>query len=305
MLAMCCGLGLYYLWTLKLGARAAVGPKTDVRNVLFVAYELLGFSGLGPGRIALRASGLELFFPHLPLLVMHAALVATVFTLGAVQLAGFVARRTPQYWVMTVGLATGFVFAVGVVSDFRVLGRHFAPLLPLVCLLFGMGLWRLTTGGGWRRWMAGLFVASSLTSAIELRFAERHAKDAYREAAALARAALARGETVWWSAGVRGAQVYGVPLNEKDAERGKAWLIKNPVSGFEVELVPPDWVFASKPDLYDVSGALGQYLQRAGLQREQVLPAFTVWHRRKRRVEGVYTRRLPLMNSPRSSRIAW
>lgn len=279
MLLVCLGLGLYYIWTLKFGARGTTAGKTDVRNILFVLYELFGFSGLGPGRVELRSGDLSVFRAHLPLLVPFAALVALVFGMGWRRVVDSVSRKTLLCWLLMVGGAMMFLFAVGFRAQFRVLGRHFAPVLPLVCLVLGGGVLALIERRRWWRWSAVLFLALSVVSAVEVRLANRHAKDAYREAVALGRAALARGETVWWNAELRGAEVYHLPLARNGAEPGKAWMVVNPNKGFADGLAQPDWILASKPDLYDGTGAVAEFTSGSGYRKEMALPAFIIWRK--------------------------
>jgi len=277
MLLICLGLGLYYLWTLKHGARGTSAGKTDLRNILFVFYELFGFSGLGPGRLELRSGGLSAVPAHLPLLVPYAVLVLLVLVMGWRRMVASVSRKTLLSWALIVGGATLFLFAVGFRSQFRVLGRHFTPLLPLVCLILGFGVSTLIERRGWRRCVAILFLALSIVSAAGGRLASRHAKDAYREAAAVANAALARGESVWWNAEPRGAEVYHLPVSGNAAEPGTAWLVINPNKGFATALSPPDWLVASKPDLYDAG--IAEFTSRSGYRKELVLPAFVIWRK--------------------------
>ena len=281
MLLVCLGLGIYYLWTLQHGARGTSAGKTDLRNILFVSYELFGFGGLGPGRLDLRAGGPGVFYAHLPWLVPYAALVLLASVTGWRRWTGSVRARTLLSWGLIVGGATVFLFAVGFRSQFRVLGRHFTPLLPLVCLLLGGGVSALIERRGWRRAAAILMLVLSIVSALELRLAGRHEKDAYRQAAALARAALGRGESVWWSAEPRGAEVYQLLISTHATETARAWLVINPARGFADSLPPPDWLVVSKPDLYDTSGAISDYAARAGYRKELSLPAFVIWRKQR------------------------
>ena len=85
MCVLACGalglLAIYYMWTLKVGARvrSAVGA-TDARNVMFLLYELLGFSGLGPGRLEIRDSGMRALYPFAFLLFAYALAIIQLFS---------------------------------------------------------------------------------------------------------------------------------------------------------------------------------------------------------------------------------
>ena len=88
----------YYLWTLSLGARASASATTTWGSVCFVGYELLGFAGLGPGRLELRTAYLAVLRPYLPWLALYG--VAIAILLGAALL---------QYLTATVLLTTAVV----------------------------------------------------------------------------------------------------------------------------------------------------------------------------------------------------
>jgi uncharacterized membrane protein len=271
-------LGLYYLWTLSVGARATKVGITDAKNLFFVLYELFGYSGLGPGRLSIRTGGLEAFRPWLPGLAIYGGILLVVLAAGCRSIAVFTSRRTLLCWTLAFALMLGFILAVGVAVRFRVLGRHCAPLLPLVLFVLGSGIAALLKRRDWAgRLVVAAFVGLSLVSCLSLRFSERHAKDDYRGAAAMGREALAHGETVWWNAEKDGAILYHLPLTEQPAEPGRAVFLMNPEKGFERGLPKPDLVLTSKPDLYDSNGALADYLARAGFRRTTTLTAFAAW----------------------------
>jgi hypothetical protein len=127
------------------------------------------------------------------------------------------------------------------------------------------------------RLVVAAFVGLSLVSCLSLRFSERHAKDDYRGAAAMGRAALARGETVWWNAQKEGAILYHLPLTEQPVNPGMAVFLMNPEKSFERDLPKPDLVLTSKADLFDSNGALADYLAQAGFRRTTTLTAFAAW----------------------------
>jgi hypothetical protein len=271
-------LGLYYLWTLSLGARATTVGITDAKNLFFILYELFGFSGLGPGRLSIRTGGLGAFRPWLPGLAIYGGMLLVVLAAGCRSIAASTSRRTRLCWILAFALVLGFILAVGVAVRFRVLGRHCAPLLPLVLFVLGSGIAALLK----RRDLAGrlavtAFLGLSLISCLSLRFGERHAKDDYRGAAAIGREALSYGQTVWWNAEKYGAIIYHLPLTEQPAEPGRAFFLTNPEKGFERGLPKPDLVLTSKADVFDSNGALADYLARAGFNRTTTLTAFTAW----------------------------
>jgi hypothetical protein len=278
------GIGVYYTWTVLIGSRATTVGTTNLAIFFFIPYELLGFSGLGPGRLEIRGGGLSVFKPWLPLLAIHAVLLAMVFAIGVRQLWILTTRRTRISWGLALAAVAGFILAVGIAVRFRVLGRHCATLLPIFVLPIGFGLAALfERGAAWRRWVAAGYLVLSLLSCLSLRFASRHAKDDYRSAASMARDALARGEVVWWSAYNQGAGAYSLPLDEeamkgtKAPDLRRAMFVQNPRAGFEAALPRPDLVLASKPDVYDCNGSLSEFLRKSGYQVVSNMVAFTAW----------------------------
>src|SRR5439155_8959477 len=138
-------LGAYYLWTIKIGARATVFGTTNIQNVFFILYELFGFSGLGPGRLAIRTEGLGAFGSFLPLLVAHGLLVTVVVGAGTQRLWGTHDRTALLKVALNFLGAAVFLLMVGYRAGFRVLGRHFAPVLSICVLVSGLGcaaLWQ-------------------------------------------------------------------------------------------------------------------------------------------------------------------
>jgi len=80
--ALLLAVGLYYLWTLSLGARATIIAPTDLKSVLFTFYELFGLLGLGPSRLAIRTGDVAVFKPYLPGLLAYGLLLAALLGLG-------------------------------------------------------------------------------------------------------------------------------------------------------------------------------------------------------------------------------
>jgi hypothetical protein len=269
-------LGLYYLWTLTLGARAT-GGNMDLKTAMFIPYELLGFSGLGPGRISLRENGPAVLREWVPLIGFYAIVQMFVLWAGWRYISSMTSVRTRLCWCLAFGSVALFIFLMCVAVKFRVLGRHAMPLLPLVLFVVGAGiagLLKLRNLPG--RILMVVFVALSLASALSLRFAPRHAKDDYRRAAALGRAALARGEVVWWNAARDGALIYHVAVADKPGS-GAALYMMNPPSAVVRELPKPNLILASKPDIYDQEGILKQYIAHEGFMVLATFPAFTAW----------------------------
>jgi hypothetical protein len=271
-------IGVYYLWTLSVGIRTQMVGTTDVRNLPFVAYELLGFSGLGPSRLVIRTQNINAFRPWLSWLAVYGTLAAYVSARGLYRIKTSIGYLTILAWGFSFGVVCIFIVGFAMAVKFRVLGRHFAPVYPLVLFVLATGgtavLEKYSATG--RIILTG-FVALSLVSALSLRFNSRHAKDDYRGAALLGSEALQKGEVVWWNADPDGASVYNLTLAKRDTLGHGAHFIMNPRKGFELNLPKPDLVLASKPDVYDQNGIVQEYLSRGGYRPVANLPAFTAW----------------------------
>jgi hypothetical protein len=278
-IALLAVLSFYYLWTLKAGARASDVASTDWKNVAFIGYELLGFAGLGPGRLEIRDGGLQVFKAYAPELAAFAMLVLTLICFAIRDLQQDYPRKKILGLAMIVLAPAIFILMAGFILHFRVLGRHFAPLLAAVDFLLGLGV-----SAAWRRTAAGKilvvgFFTLCLASGLSLRFAMRHAKDDYRSAAGLARIALAGGKTVWWSADANAAAYYQLPLAINSTESGRAFLMINPSVEFLATNVPADVIIVSRPDIYDPHGTLAIFLARNDFKKNAILPAFVVWEK--------------------------
>lgn len=268
-------LGLYYLWTVFAGAGGTKVAVTDARNLVFSAYELLGFAGLGPGRMDLRAAGAAAFAPHVIALASYGVLVGAVTLAGTIHLARNVAPRTLAACAIALAAATALILFAGYLMHWRVVGRHLAPALAAVLAVQAAGVTRL-----WPRPVGKLlvlgFLAMALASAASIRFAPRHAKDDYRSAAAVARSALTEGERVWWSADALGALVYDTPLGQGCAG---ALYVFEPQPGFASALQAPTLVVTSKPDIYDPGGVLAAFLSDQHFRVTETFQAFQIWRR--------------------------
>ena len=205
-------LAVYYPWTLKYAIAVTPG-ETGVRNILFAGYELLGFTGLGPGRAQIRDDGLAAFRSFWPLLVLQGLTTVAVLWAGILKMFQTLPRRVWLGVAFAFGLAAFFLLAAGALKHDRVLGRHFAPLAPILIFLLAAGCREFWRRGNFHRAVVGLFLALALASDFSVRFAERHARDDYRAAAALARDSLAQGRHVWWCADITAGRFYGVPVS--------------------------------------------------------------------------------------------
>ncbi len=272
----------YYLWTLKIGARASAVGTTDARNLAFIGYELLGFGGLGPGRLQIRDQGLAVFRPFVVPLAVYVVLVGAMICLGIGRGWRNLSGRVRVGAVIALVIPVVVIIGAGAGLHFRVLARHFTPLLPVILAVLSAGV-----AAGWTGWrrapklLAAGFLVLCLASALSFRLAARHLKDDYRDAARLAVAALKNGRVVWWNAGREGAVYYGVPLGDAPGNAGQALWLANPASELVSGLPAPDVVIASKPDVYDSQNAVVRRLQQGPYRPATALPAFVVWERNR------------------------
>lgn len=272
----------YYFFSLKQGHRAVLG-STSVGNALFVAYELAGFSGFGPGRLDIRTGGVAVFRPFLVPLLLYAALLGFVLFAGCQRVIQKTSKRIWLPVTATLGAAAFALFLIGVVLHFRVLGRHFTPLAPCLLLLVAFGLRQLAERGGWRRILVVAFLLLSLASALSVRFCERHAKDDYRTAAALANAANHQGKLVWWCADGGSGLFYGVPLAlAKPGSTilpGQIWWVTDAPETWMTNTAPPDLLILSKPEIHDYTGRTRAFLEQHHYRLSQTFQAFTIWQK--------------------------
>ena len=273
-------LGFYYLWTLHTGDRGTDVATTDWKNLAFIGYELGGFAGLGPGRLEIRSGDVHVFKAHAFGLIIYGILVTSLAGLAILELRQRLGVKKLAAMIIAAALPAGLLLAASAVSHFRILGRHYSALLPVVVFLLGLGV-----ASAWRRSAMGrvfvlLFFTFYLGSAVELRLAARHEKDNYRAAAIVARAALAAGKSVWWNADPNAAIYYRVPLAKTGpAENGSAlWVIHSTAESLAGGQ-PPNMIVASRRDVYDERGALTDYLAREHFHTATNFMAFTIWER--------------------------
>ena len=271
-------LGLFYVWTLSVGARASAAGATNWKTVAFVFYEQLGLTGLGPGRVELRQTGIQTLRPYIIQLTVYFVLIAIVVAGGVRQ----ALRQRPAKQVCALvpilALPALLLFGVGFAVHFRVLGRHLTPLMPIWFSLLGLGLATLWGRAGWTgKAICAAYMVLSLCSCLSIRLAVRHERDDYRDAAQYAKLALRQNQVVWWNADLEGAWYYKVPLASNGEAKNVARLVNNPPDETLAGLPPPQVIVASKPDLYDDSGALARYIAGHGFHLVASFPAFHIW----------------------------
>jgi hypothetical protein len=272
-------LAAYYTWTMTLHAKPTAVGTTTMQTVVFVFYELLGAAGLGPGRNDLRATGASALKPFAAPILLYAGVVGWVIWCGAKE----VARRFETKRVLLVAALVLIPFlalcAIGIATRFRVLGRHATPVLPFLWVVLAFGISRIVQAKARTALIvAGMFCCLSLVSSLSIRFAARHEKDNYRDAAAFARRDALAGGTVWWSADRFGADYYN--LSQSDPTLGRRVNLVLNTSAEDLKRLPePGTVVISKPDIYDPGGAVAEYLAAREYDVAARFSGFVIWEK--------------------------
>lgn len=275
-------LATFYLLALQRGSAGARLWTVGVSNLAFSIYELLGFQGLGPGRNQLREAALSgglttVVQPYLLPLLMLSVVIGLLLLLGRPWRQNSPFRSSWSISVTTAASTGILLLIMAVGARFPFWGRHLSPLLGFIAI--ATVAWISSVNSD--RWRKGLLAALGclwLAGALQVRFAERFAKDDYREAATLARHYAGLGQTVWWAADDSAGRYYGMHFDTKDSTgSSKIW---HTVSGFPEDLAKlpkPHVMLLSKPDIYDPSGNLRSHLHGEGFVAIKTLPSFTLW----------------------------
>jgi len=270
-------LAAYYLWTVSLGARASGIATTHLSNLFFVVYEQLGLAGLGPGRSELRLAGVRALQPYG--IWLGLGLLASTWlsweALRSIPHGWWRSRRAAAFMVATI-VPLVVVLCAGRFAHVRILGRHLTPLFPIVLFVLALGMQRLQQKKSPISSIALVVIPLIfLASALQVRFAARHARDDYRGAASLAARALEQGGTIWWAADESTGEYYGVPLSKSRSGSGAIPLMTPAAVDIEREL-EPKMIVLSKPDIYDASAAITQYARAHGYATRHVLQSFLI-----------------------------
>ncbi len=266
------GIGAYYAFTLLAGYRAAGMAGGGMLSLMFGCYELAGLLGLGPGRDELRNS-ISSLLPALPVLIPAFLCLAGAW-LCAVR--AWI-KETPTRCVVGVACALMLPLIVltvtGKLMDFRILGRHLSPmvpavLLPLAAALSGVSEWRTPT-----RVLGILAMVFALCSSLSQRFLDRHARDDYRRASAIAFRAMNDGQHVWWRADMNTTRYY--------AWRAGGFPMVNRIQSLESEppssLITADMVVINRPDLRFAGQDYQSELKRNFFTQNSRFNGFEIW----------------------------
>ena len=274
------GFAAYYVFTWSDAGRGYHRAGVSLLSLPFIAYELLGFTGFGPGKLEMRSEPVRSVIRSLP------ALLPLALTLGL--LAVYAGRHVIRHarrreavvaWALALGLPVVIIFAAMLLFDHRPLPRHFIPALPALLLAIAALMQSALEGKSmfWRA-VAALLPLLWLGSSLNFRWQPAHAKDNYREASAIAAAALRENREVWWAADPAAAYIYLTPVALEEVP-GRAWAMQAPSWDAIRFKFPPRLIVISKPDIYDPQGAVARYAAENRFSPALQLQAFTIFTR--------------------------
>lgn len=266
-------------------------PVTPL-NLAYILYELLGFQGLGPGKLSLQMIaagdlGAARALPYLPGLFLMAIAYGAVF-LSAYK--GWLTRpfeRIPaphpylHSWFAGLGvpvftLVLAFLFSVA--TGFVFWGRHLVGAFPfwVLALAFTMqwsrqGLWRKAGRMGCVA-LCILLVVSSLL----VRFAPHQHHEDYRSAVLEAKERVAKGHVIWWFADRSAAAYYGLAMVEPSEplmEGGAVFMANQSEPASDVA----DTIFLSRSENYDRAGLAKRRVQSMEPSGEPTIHGFQIW----------------------------
>jgi hypothetical protein len=279
--ALLVGFASYYAFTWSDAGRGYHRSGPSLLSVPFIAYELLGFSGFGPGKIEMRAEPIASVMRSIPSLAPLAVILGLLGVYAArlcVKRANC-PRKAIVVWAVALGLPLVAIFGAMFLFDHRPLPRHFIPALPAVLLAIAALVQSALQARPlfWRAVALALPVLW-LFSSLSFRWQPVHAKDNYREASAVAAAALRENREVWWAADPAAAYIYFTPIALEEVP-GRAWAMQAP-SWDDIRFkFPPRVIVISKPDIYDPQGAVARYAAENRFVVARQLQAFTIFTR--------------------------
>ncbi|PZU15034.1 MAG: hypothetical protein DI606_00210 [Sphingobium sp.] len=274
--AAACIVSALVLYSMAKGATPETRNSTSVATMLFGVLEVMGAGGYVPGRDLLRVAGIH------AIAAWQWALLATLCLAWAASFVAALAgryRRAALILVTVTGFSMLCVIGAGYGIGFRIVGRHFAFAVPPMMLVMAMGCEQAGSG---RRWMAPAFALLLLGSTALFRLDGAHRKDDTAAAAALVKAAQARGERSWWVGGYLVPLYFDVPTRSfasaAGAGRGAVKAEGRDDWARSMERLPrPDLILVERPEVNDPNGAFARYAMRHGLSRRIAMRGYTAY----------------------------
>ncbi len=270
----------YYIFTWAEAGRGYHRAGASLLSLPFVAYELLGFTGFGPGKVEMRGEPVRSILRSLPVLLPLGLALGLLALYGGRQIATRPWRRQAVVaWILALGLPLLAIFGTLFLFDHRLLPRHLIPALPALLLAIAAVMQRaLESKSMFWRAVAALLPLLWLGSSLNFRWQPVHAKDNYREASAIAAAALQENREVWWAADPAAAYIYLTPVALEEVP-GRAWAMQAPSWDSIRFKFPPRLIVISKPDIYDPQGSVARYAAENRFIPALQLQAFTIFTR--------------------------
>ncbi len=275
----------FYFYKLINGAGGAKLWKVSAFNLIFSFYELLGFSGLGPGRTLLREtarSGVKNAFlqiiPHLLpiILLLCCYMVILYFAVKSNEI------RENNFVFCTLIFVLLSAFLLTVLSNvyhWPFWGRHLSYLLPFLIFLVDFGYSRIKPSLLSRVLLVSL-VSLLAISALNVRLNPSQARDDYRSAVSIAQSELTANGVVWWVSAPP-FSYYAIkgkddrPLNIDDSK--VLFVIANASADFLNSLPKPTLVILSKPEVTDPQNTVGDFLSKSHFGQAGQISAFTLF----------------------------
>ncbi len=218
------GLGWYYIQVLRGGATGVRMWEISPLNLVYMVYEFCGSLGYGPGLAELREAYREgrlwdFLQTHqlaFALAGLHTQLVALLLLFGWIGLKSPAHRSLLLFGIVISSAVAITLWTVGYFTNKAFWARHLAPIFPFFSVAIGLalqGCFHFTSRLGIAaRCLAILTLVAILGSSLLIGYGPAHVKSDVRQAAEIAREALDRQETVWWSGEVRAAMFYDLPV---------------------------------------------------------------------------------------------
>jgi hypothetical protein len=287
----CIILSLHYLRGLSRGQGGAVLWPVGPMNIVAVAYEFLGFAGLGPPREELRTmarQGFEAILTWKFELVMLLLAIVVIFATIAL---GFNQKKNPAG--NTSAIAYLFLFALlacalsslsAFIKGWPFWGRHLAFAFPALFLCCALWL-KNSRYQSLLTYCFLLIIGIWTFSSMRLRYVSSYLPEDNRSAASLTRSILTAEGSVWWVASPQAAFYYinssSSILGEK-IESGKFRVV---LSGEDLETCKyeslPDIVVLGRQDTWDANGLIREFIKKSGyISQHELSGRVSVWQRK-------------------------
>jgi hypothetical protein len=280
------GIALLLVHSVRMFAQGKLPALMD-GNVLSLAFSLYanaGFLGIGPGMLDLRDFGASALLPYAWSIAVATVVLGSLAAVGIVTVYGRAGRYAFALAVGCLMLPVIGLLLLSAYLKWRILPRHFIPLVALISYIYAFGLIRSLNGNLMGRGLAILAITVMAYSAFSARLAARHQKEDYRQAALTANRELASGARVWWIADFRGALYYAVPFENYSAPGvaasrpdGATVFVGDRTAAEIAQWARPALVVLSRPESYDRSGVVRAFLERQNYRRVGAVRGFTLW----------------------------